>query len=130
MSASSNTTPVPFMDLSRIHQPLKEEMMRRISSIIDHSGFVLGPEVEAFEREFAGFIGAAQAIGVASGLDALKIALQALGIGPGDEVITAANTFVATAFAISELGARPVLVDVEEDTYNLDPALLERAVTP
>lgn len=121
---------VPFADLTRIHSPLKEELLRKIGAIIDRSAFVLGPEVEAFEKDFASFVGSAHAVGVASGLDALKLALQALGVGSGDEVITAANTFIATAFAISAVGAKPVLVDCEDRSYNLDPALLERAITP
>lgn len=121
---------VPFADLTRIHAPLKAEILNRLGSIIDRSAFVLGPEVEAFEKDFASFVGTTHSIGVASGLDALKLALQAIGVGPGDEVITSANTFVATAFAASAVGAKVVLVDVEEDTYNIDPRLLEKAITP
>jgi dTDP-4-amino-4,6-dideoxygalactose transaminase len=123
-------TKVPFMDLKRIHGPLKEEILARISSIIDRSAFVLGSEVEGFEKEFAGYVGMRHAIGVANGLDALKLALQAQGVGPGDEVITAANTFAATAFAISSVGARPVLADVEERTSNIDPSAVEKALSP
>ncbi|HUP58639.1 MAG TPA: DegT/DnrJ/EryC1/StrS family aminotransferase, partial [Bdellovibrionota bacterium] len=120
---------VPFMDLKRIHGPLKEEILARISSIIDRSAFVLGSEVEGFEKEFAGYVDTKHAIGVANGLDALKLALQAQGVGPGDEVITAANTFAATAFAISSVGARPVLADVEERTSNIDPSAVEKALS-
>jgi dTDP-4-amino-4,6-dideoxygalactose transaminase len=123
-------TKVPFVDLSRIHAPLKAEILNRISSVIDRSAFVLGPDVEAFEKDFAAFIGAPHAVGVSNGLDALKVALQAVGVGPGDEVVIPANTFIATAYAVSALGATPVLVDCEEKSYNLDPALLERAITP
>lgn len=126
---SGMPTPVPFVDLSRIHSPLKGELLARIGSIIDRSAFVLAPEVEKFENEFAAFVGTKHAVGVNSGLDALKLGLEALGVGPGDEVITAANTFVATAFAASAVGAKVVLVDCEEDTYNLDPKKLERAIT-
>src|ERR1700730_14133156 len=96
---------VPFVDLSRIHASLKDDILKRIGSIIDRSAFVLGPEVEAFEKEFAAFIGTPPAVGVASGLDALVLALKALDIGPGDEVIIPANTFIATAFAVSACGA-------------------------
>lgn len=120
---------VPFMDLKRIHSPIKEEILARISSIIDRSAFILGSEVENFEKEFASYVGTSHALGVANGLDALKLALQAMDVGPGDEVITAANTFAATAFAVSSIGARPVLVDVEEDSYNIDPSEIERAIT-
>lgn len=117
------------MDLKKIHAPIKEEILSRISSIIDRSAFILGSEVENFEKEFAEYVGTSSALGVANGLDALKLALQALDIGPGDEVITAANTFAATAFAISSVGARPVLVDVETDSYNIDPSAVEKAIT-
>lgn len=121
---------VPFLDLSRIHAPVKDDVLSRISSIIDRSAFVLGPEVAAFEKEFSSFVGTRHTIGVSSGLDALKLALRALSIGPGDEVITAANTFVATAFAISSTGAKVVLVDIEENSCNIDPAQVARAISP
>src|SRR4051812_9974795 len=109
-------TKVPFVDLTRLHAPLKADILARISSIIDRSAFVLGPEVEAFEKEFAAFIGSKHSVGVSSGLDALKLALLALGVGPGDEVITSASTFIATAYAASQVGAKPVLVDCESTT--------------
>lgn len=117
------------MDLKRIHAPMKEEILSRISSIIDRSAFILGSEVENFEKEFAAYVGTKSALGVANGLDALKLALQALNIGPGDEVITAANTFAATAFAISSVGAKPVFADIEERSYNIDPASVEKVIT-
>lgn len=117
------------MDLKRIHAPLKEEILSRLGTIIDRSAFILGAEVEAFEKEFAEYVGAKNALGVANGLDALKLSLQAIGVGPGDEVITSANTFAATAFAVSSVGAKPVFVDIEERSYNLDPAAVSRAVT-
>ena len=123
------TVKVPFVDLTRIHAPLKAEILARIGTIIDQSAFVLGPDVEAFEKQFADFLGMPHVVGVASGLDALKLALLALGIAPGDEVITSANTFIATAYAISATGAKPVLVDAEEDSFNLDPRKLEKAIT-
>jgi dTDP-4-amino-4,6-dideoxygalactose transaminase len=121
---------VPLMDLSRIHAPLKNEILQSLSSIIDRSAFVLGPEVEEFEKIWAAQIGTTYCVGVNSGLDALKLALQAVGVGPGDEVITAANSFIATSFAITATGATPVFVDVEETSYNMDPTQLEKAITP
>jgi dTDP-4-amino-4,6-dideoxygalactose transaminase len=119
---------VPFADLTRIHGPIKQEILARIGSIIDRSAFVLGSEVEMFEKHFASFVGAQHVVGVASGLDALKLAVQAMGIGPGDEVITAANTFIATAFAITSTGAQVVLVDCEDETFTLDVSRIERAI--
>ena len=91
---------------------------------------ILGRELEDFEREFAAYCGSRHAIGVGSGLDALTLALQARGIGPGDEVITAANTFIATALAVSRVGATPVLADCDERDFNLDPDAMEKAITP
>jgi dTDP-4-amino-4,6-dideoxygalactose transaminase len=108
---------------------MKEEILSRISTIIDNSSFILGAPVAEFEAEFARWSGSAHSLGVANGLDALRLALQALDVGPGDEVILPANTFAATAFAASQIGATPVLVDVEPTTYNLDPSLIERAIT-
>ena len=88
--------------------------------VLDSGEFVLGGELSPFETEFAEFCGASHAVGVASGLDALQLALRAVGVGPGDEVITAANTFIATLLAISQVGAKPVLVDIDPDSYNMD----------
>jgi dTDP-4-amino-4,6-dideoxygalactose transaminase len=101
-----------------------------IRDVIDASAFAGGPFVAAFERDFARYCGSSQAIGVGSGTDALWLSLLALNIGPGDEVITAPSTFMATAEAISYCGARPKFVDIDEQTYTLDPGLLERAITP
>ena len=120
---------VPFVDLSRIHKDLKKDILDRIGSIIDRSAFVLGPEVEAFEKSFAEYCGTKYCVGVSNGLDAIQVALQAAGVGPGDEVITAANTFIATAYAISATGAKVVLVDADEESWNLSPKLLEAAIT-
>jgi dTDP-4-amino-4,6-dideoxygalactose transaminase len=122
-------SPVPFVDLSRIHSPIKADILRRLESIIDRSGFVLGKEVEEFESQFAVCAGTSYAVGVSNGLDAITLALRALNIGPGDEVITAANTFIATVFAISAVGATPVLVDIEPDCFNLSPSAVQNAVT-
>lgn len=122
-------TPVPFLDLQAQYRPLKPQITAAIEGVLDSSAYVLGPSVEAFEREFATYCGAAHCIAVNSGTSALALLMQAHGIGPGDEVITVANTFFATAEAISEIGAVPVLVDCEEDTALMDPLLLEGAIT-
>ena len=121
---------VPFLDLKAHHAPLRAEFDRAIGEVIDSAAFAGGPVVAKFEEEFAAFCGSRHAIGVGNGTDALWLALLALGIGPGDEVITVPNTFMATAEAISYTGARPVFVDVDERTYTMDPALLAQARTP
>lgn len=121
---------VPFLDLMAHHAPLRAEIDSAIREVIDSAAFAGGPFVERFEEEFATFCGATYAVGVGNGTDALWFALLALGIGPGDEVITVPMTFMATAEAISYCGAKPVFVDIEEETYTMDPALLERAITP
>jgi dTDP-4-amino-4,6-dideoxygalactose transaminase len=120
---------VPYVNLAAQHAPIKEELMAAVGAVLDHSRFILGPEVEEFERRFAEISGTAYAVGVNSGTDALILALKALGIGEGDEVITVPNSFVSSTGCIVMVGARPVFVDVCED-YNLDPALLEAAITP
>jgi dTDP-4-amino-4,6-dideoxygalactose transaminase len=121
---------VPFQDLPLQIQTLRPELDRAIAAVLQHGQFILGPEVAAFEQAWAGFCGAPHAIGVGSGTDALQLILRALGIGPGDEVITVANTFIATAEAISYTGARPVLVDCAADTYLIDPEAVAAAITP
>jgi dTDP-4-amino-4,6-dideoxygalactose transaminase len=121
---------VPFLDLRRHHEPLREELRAAFDEVVDASAFAGGPFVEKFEQEFAAFCGTRFASGVGSGTDALYFALAALGVGPGDEVVTVPSTFIATAEAISLCGAKPVFVDIEDDTYTMDPALLEKAVTP
>src|SRR5438046_5418522 len=120
---------IPFIDLNAHHEPLREELLTAIREVIDCSAFAGGPFVAKFEKDFAAFCGASYAIGVGNGTDALWLSLLALGIGAGDEVITAPMTFMATAEAISFVGAMPVLVDIDERTYTLDPNLLERAIT-
>ncbi|MGO9936957.1 MAG: DegT/DnrJ/EryC1/StrS family aminotransferase [Terracidiphilus sp.] len=120
---------VPYVDLARQHAPLKTELMDAIGKVLDHGQFVLGNEVQLFEQRFAELCGAHFAVGVNSGTDALILALQVLGIGLGDEVITVPNSFVATASAIRIVGAMPVFVDVDEE-YNMDPDRLEEAITP
>ncbi len=119
---------VPYVDLAAQHAALKDELLAAMAAVLEHGQFILGDEVSRFENRFADVCGARFAIGVGSGTDALILALRALGVGPGDEVITAPNSFVASAGSIAAVGARPVFVDVREDC-NLDPSELERAVT-
>lgn len=121
---------VPFVDLAAQFRSLEPEINAAIAGVLQRTDFILGEHVELFEQEFAQFCGAAHAIGVDSGMSALELALRAFDIGPGDEVITAANTFIATALAISHTGATPVLVDIDPLTYNIDPAKIEQAITP
>lgn len=121
---------VPFVDLKAQYTALKPEIDRAIQAVVDRCDFILGQAVSDFEGEFARFCEVRYAIGVGNGTDALRLGLLAAGIGPGDEVITAANTFIATTEAISQTGATFRLVDVDERTYNLNPALLEEAITP
>ncbi|MBV9491801.1 MAG: DegT/DnrJ/EryC1/StrS family aminotransferase, partial [Verrucomicrobia bacterium] len=120
---------VPFLDLNAQHAPLRREINDAIQEVIDTGAFAGGPFVTRFETDFAAYCNSAYAIGVGSGTEALWFTLLALGVGPGDEVITVPNTFMATAEAISYCGATPVFVDVDESTYTLDPAALERAIT-
>jgi UDP-2-acetamido-2-deoxy-ribo-hexuluronate aminotransferase len=119
-----------FIDLRSQYRALRGNIDARIAAVLEHGQFILGPEVAELERRLAAFIGAGYCISVASGTDALLIALMALGIGPGDEVITTPFTFVASAEVIVLAGARPVFVDVELDTGNMDAALLEAALGP
>jgi dTDP-4-amino-4,6-dideoxygalactose transaminase len=124
------TTKVPFLDLRAHHEPLREELQAAIAQVIDSSAFAGGPFVAKFEADFAEFCGCAHASGVGNGTDALWLALTGLGVGVGDEVITTPGTFIATCEAISLCGAKPVFVDIDEQTYTLDPALIEQAITP
>ena len=121
---------IPFYDLKRLHLPLREELNAAICNVQNNDWYILGPELEAFENEFASYCRATHCIGVGNGLDALVLSLRALGIGPGDDVIVPANTFIATALAVSQVGARVVLVDVLPETANLDPEQLDSALTP
>ncbi len=121
---------VPFLELARETQELRDELDAAIDRVLRASAFVLGEEVERFERDFAAYCGAEHAVGVASGTDAIAIALRAVGVRAGDEVITAANTCTPTIAGIEHAGAVPVLADVDAGTYTLDPAALERVATP
>jgi dTDP-4-amino-4,6-dideoxygalactose transaminase len=120
---------VPFVDLKAQYGSLRSDVVKAMWDVLEGMDLMLGPNVRAFEAEFAAYCQVQHAIGVASGTDALMLALRACGIGAGDEVITVANTFVATAEAIAMLGAIPVYVDVDPDTYTLDPACLDRAIS-
>jgi dTDP-4-amino-4,6-dideoxygalactose transaminase len=122
-------TAVPFVNLQAQHHALAAEIRQAAEEVLTDCNFILGRQVREFEQAFAAYVGVAHAVGVSNGLDALRISLAALDIGPGDEVIVPANTYIATALAVSSLGARVVLVDCDAATYNLDPAKLERAIT-
>jgi dTDP-4-amino-4,6-dideoxygalactose transaminase len=120
---------VPFLDLKSHHAPLRHEINRAIQEVIDECAFAGGPFVARFEADFAAYCACPYAVGLGSGTEALWLSLLALGVGPGDEVITVPNTFMATAEAISYCGARPVFVDVDECSYTMDPGELEKSVT-
>lgn len=121
---------VPLLDLKAQYQAIRHELDPVIQEIIDSQYFILGPAVERCEKAVAAYSHCAHGVGVSSGTDALLIALMAEGIGPGDEVITSPYTFFATGGAIARTGAKPVFVDIDPDTYNLDPALIEARITP
>jgi len=121
---------VPFLDLGAAYLELKDDLDAAYHRVMDSGWFILGKEVEAFEREFAAYCEAAHCVGVGNGLEALHLILRAYGIGPGDEVIVLANTYIATWLAVSYAGATPIPVEPDARTYNLDPALIEAAITP
>jgi UDP-2-acetamido-2-deoxy-ribo-hexuluronate aminotransferase len=121
---------IPFIDLKKQYQALKPVIDERIRKVLEHGQYILGPEVRELEERLAEYTGAKHCITVSSGTEALLISLMALGIGPGDEVITTPFTFVATAEVIVLVGAKPVFVDIQPDTCNIDPALIEAAITP
>jgi dTDP-4-amino-4,6-dideoxygalactose transaminase len=120
----SENRPIPFLDLVTPHQELKEELRSAFETALDTAGFIGGPMVEGFERDFAGYCETQYCVGVGSGTDALRFALMAAGIQAGDIVVTVPNSFIATTEAISQAGARPVFVDVDKRTYNMDPEKL------
>jgi dTDP-4-amino-4,6-dideoxygalactose transaminase len=120
---------VPFVDLKAQFRALRAEVVPRITQVMEDASFILGPDVARFEENFAAYTGTTHCVGVESGTAAIALALEALDIGPGDEVILPANTYIASALPVSALGARPVFVDVDP-AYLIDPALLEAALTP
>src|SRR5579862_5131154 len=122
--------PIPYLDLPAQIRPLRKELDAVIAKTLDNCSFCLGPDVAQFERDFAAYCSANHALGFNSGTSALHVAMLLLNVGPGDEVITTPHTFVATSWAISYVGARPVYVDIDDATFNLDPKRIERAITP
>jgi dTDP-4-amino-4,6-dideoxygalactose transaminase len=120
---------VKFVDLSAQHKPLEAELKETFNRVLTNCSFVLGPEVEKFEKHFAVYCGVEHCVTVTNGTAALQLVLQGLGVGPGDEVITVAHTFIATAEAISAAGARPVFVDIDPVSYTMDPNKLESAIS-
>lgn len=121
---------IPFLDLGAAYRELKAEIDAAIQRVLDSGWYILGPEVEAFEAEWAAYCGADHAVGVANGLDALILALRALDIGPGDEVIVPSNTYIATWLAVTAVGARPLPVEPDPATYNIDPTRIAAALSP
>ena len=129
VQSSPRVEPVfPFLDLKAQFDDIRDEVMEAVSRVLEEQRFILGQEVGFLENEIAALIGARAAVACASGSDALLLSLQALGIGPGDEVITTPLTFVATASSVARAGARPVFIDIRPDTFNLDPNLIEAAI--
>jgi dTDP-4-amino-4,6-dideoxygalactose transaminase len=127
---SASDLSVPLLDLTAQYRPLRDEMLAAIARVCDSQRFIMGPEVEALERELAARIGVAHAISVSSGTDALLAVLMAIGIGPGAEVITPTYSFFATAGCVARLGGTPVFVDIDPVTFNVDPKAIEAALTP
>ena len=120
---------IKFLDFDRQYKTVSEEIEKAISRVLKRQIFILGPELEAFEKEFAKYLGVKYVVGLNSGTDALEFCLRALEIGPGEEVITPANSFVATSLAISYVGAKPVLVDCDPNTYQVDVSQIEKKIT-
>ncbi|MDP8911993.1 MAG: DegT/DnrJ/EryC1/StrS family aminotransferase, partial [Pseudomonadota bacterium] len=120
---------IPFLELRPAYLELKEEIDGALARVLDSGWYIFGDEVAAFEAEFADFCGASECVGVGNGLDALHLALRAMGVGPGDEVIVSSNSYIATLLAVSLVGATPVLVEPDPATHNLDPNLIEAALT-
>lgn len=121
---------IPFLDLGAAYRDLQPQIDAAVARVLASGWYILGPEVEAFEAEWAAYCGAAHAVGLANGLDALTLALRALDIGPGDEVIVPSNTYIATWLAVSGVGATPVPVEPDPATHNMDPERIESALTP
>jgi dTDP-4-amino-4,6-dideoxygalactose transaminase len=121
---------VPFVDLKSLHSEIRDDLREVFDRVLDNSTFVLGPEVQRFEQEFATYCGTEHCVALNTGTAAIHLALAALNIGPGDEVITVPHTFIATAEAITAVGAKPVFIDIDPVSFTMDPALLEAAITP
>jgi dTDP-4-amino-4,6-dideoxygalactose transaminase len=121
---------IPFVSFEEVNKQIKGEIMTAFEQFFDKAWYILGDKVKQFEQEYAAFNQVDHCVGVSNGLDALHIALKALGVGPGDEVIIPSNTYIATALAVSYVGATPVLVEPDIQTYNIDPAKIEAAITP
>jgi|SRR5450830_459554 len=122
--------PIPFIDLKRQYKALEDNIKSRINTVLEHGQYIMGPEVAELETKLAEFVGVKHCISASSGTDTLMIAMMALGIGAGDEVITTPFTFIATGEMIALLGAKPVFVDIDPQTYNIAPAKIEAAITP
>jgi dTDP-4-amino-4,6-dideoxygalactose transaminase len=120
---------IPFVDLKSLHSEIKDDLREVFDRVLDNSTFVLGPEVQRFEQEFAAYCGTEHCVAVNTGTAAIHLALAALSIGPGDEVITVPHTFIATAEAITAVGAKPVFIDINPISFTMDPSLLEAAIT-
>lgn len=129
MNAPKINPPIPLVDLKAQASAIRDEVLEEIAKVVDSCSFILGPQVTEFERQFAEYCQSEHCVGLASGTEALHMALRALDIGPGDEVITAGNSFAATAFAIAYCGATAVFVDVDPDDYNMDVSLIEQAIS-
>lgn len=121
---------VPLLDLQAQYRPMRDELLSAVARVCDSQRFVLGPDVEGLEHDLAALLDVPHAVAVSSGTDALLLALMALGVGPGDEVVTSPYSFFATAGVVARLGARPVFVDIDPATFNLDPSRIQGAITP
>jgi dTDP-4-amino-4,6-dideoxygalactose transaminase len=121
---------IPFLDLEAPHQELKTELEAAFSRVLDSGWYIVGKELESFESSFAEYCNVKHCIGVGNGLDAIHLLLEAYGIGPGDEVLVPSNTFIATWLAVTRTGAKPIAVEPDPNTYNIDPAAIEAAITP
>ena len=121
---------IPFLDLKAPHVELRDEITAAIARVVDSGWYILGPEVDAFEADYAAYCEASHCVSLANGLDALHLALRAMDVGSGDEVIVPSNTYIATWLAVSQCGATPVPVEPDARTYNIDPSLIEAAITP
>ena len=129
MGRDDSTPPLPYLDLRATHLELEGELEEAVARVLRSGWYLLGPELEEFEREFAAYCGTRHCVGVASGVSAIELALRAAGVGPGDEVIVPAYTWIATWLAVSRTGATPVGVDAVEATYNIDAGLIEAAIS-